>query len=153
MTQALMSRARLCSVLAFYLLAIAACSDAPPEAEDVAFTSAIRQLTDAYGDDQKADFLGIKDPCELLEPIVEFGEDALRSGFFIGVQGSGTLVGLQGLGGFDIVWDYHNAQITVSSYLGNGYNFTGGSNVTAAAYVGWVTGFEHGVSDLSLIHI
>ena len=129
--------------MAYLLLS---CSDAPLEQTNTEFTSALQQLNNAYGDDQKADFSGLE-PCEILKPILDFGDEAIRSGFFVGAQGGGVLVGLATSGGVDIVWDYYHAQITVSKYTGGGINFTGGSNINTSIYAGWVTGFRHGVSE------
>ena len=122
------------------------CSNPSVDIEGEEFRTALQQLSDAYGDEQKSDFLGL-DPCEILEPILSFGDEAVRSGFFVGVQGGGVLAGLANMGGADLVWDYYHAQLSVSSYASSGLNFTGGGNVNASVYAGWVTGFNHGVSD------
>ena len=117
------------------------------------FQKAMNTLNYAYGSQEKADFSRILSPCELLDPIFEWGSEALRSGFFMGVSGEGTLGAGIGLGGYDVVWDFYHAQATLSKYYGGGINLGLGAGVSASLYAGWVSGFQHGVSDWDGYHV
>ncbi len=116
----------------------------PPQAREN-FQEAIAELQGEYGGEGKADLFGV-DPCRLIAPLVEHGEQGLRSGFFLGVEGQGVLGSAVALGGFDIVWDIYHQQMTVSRYLGAGVG-TPGLGASVEAYVGYARGFQEGVSD------
>ena len=126
-----------------------ACADVPTTGQDIddEFSLAINQLEANHGGPDKADFFGIIDPCDILTPFQEWSDQLLRSGFFLGVQGEGVLGAGTGFGGMDIVWDFYHNQITVSAYKGLGISLSPGVNLSASIYTGWVTGFQHGVSD------
>ena len=98
------------------------------------FQDAVYTLNQSYGSPEKADFALLRNPCELLNPIFEWGEEAIKSGFFMGAGGQGTLGPAIGLGGYDVVWDFYHSQITVSAYHGIGLNLAGGAGITASLY-------------------
>jgi hypothetical protein len=98
-------------------------------------------------DNPKADAFGfLPEPCDLLAPLIPFGEDALRMGFFVGAAGQGTWGPVVGNGGFDIVWDLYHQQLTVSTYAGGGVA-TPGLSVGGSVYAGAAFGFEQSVQD------
>ena len=117
------------------------------------FQASIASLNESYGGEGKADFAGVTNPCELLAPILEWGDEVMRSGFFMGVFGEGTLGPGFGMSGYDVVWDFYHAQLSVSAYQGLGINLSGGVGASAGVYAGWVGGFNHGVSDWDGYHV
>lgn len=124
------------------------CGPTDPGAGDVKddFAEEIGALQDGFGDG-KADLFGFDiDPCELLAPLGEFGDDALHSGFVLGVEGEGVLGAGVGFGGIDLVWDFYHQQLTVSRYSGAGIGAPG-IGASVQGYVGLGLGFDHGVSD------
>lgn len=112
---------------------------------DAEFDDAIGDLSADYGGEGKADLFGV-DPCSLIEPLVEYGDQGIRSGFFMGVEGEAVLGGGRGFGGFDLVWDLYHHQFTVSRYYGAGVGVPG-VGASVEAYVGYALGFQEGVSD------
>ena len=141
----------------FFLSALNGCSDSPEEAHSSAveaeFQESMQLLSEAYGQQGKMDFSSIVDPCTLLEPLRRWGAHALRSGFFMGVSGEGVLGPVVGVGGYDLVWDFYHAQLTVSSYRGKGLTLSPGAAASVSAYAGWVSGFHHGVADWDGFHV
>jgi len=132
---------------ALALSGAAACV-APDEGFDAKgdFADEVGAFQDGFGDG-KADLFGFDiDPCELLAPLGEFGDDALRSGLVLGVEGEALLGAGVGFGGFDLVWDFYHQQMTVSRYTGAGLG-TPGVGASVQAYVGMAFGFDHGVTD------
>ncbi len=108
------------------------------------FQEAMNSLQGEYGVG-KADFFGV-DPCKLLEPILEFGDQATRAAFFVGLEGGGALGLGRVLEGYDMVWDLYHQQMTVSRYVGAGIGGPGlGASLTA--YTGLALGFQSGVAD------
>jgi len=104
-------------------------------------------FTSGCGDSGKADFFdSLPEPCDLLAPLLELGDDLMRAGFILGVEGEGVLGATVGFGGFDLVWDLYHQQMTVSRYAGAGFGFPG-FGASVQAYTGLAFGFEHGVSD------
>ena len=130
------------------------CSDQPQADQEIQeeFEASLASLNQSYGGQGKADFAGIIDPCDLLKPVQEWGDEIIRSGFFMGVYGEGTLGPGLGMGGYDVVWDFYHGQLSVSAYRGFGIDFSGGAGASAGVYAGWVGGFEHGVSDWDGYH-
>ncbi len=116
-----------------------------PEAARAQFEEAIGELQADYGGEGKADLFGV-DACDLIEPLVAYGDAGLRAGLFMGVEGEGVLGAGRGFGGFDIVWDLYHQEMTVSRYFGAGVG-TPGLGASIQAYVGYAQGFQHGVSD------
>ncbi|RMH36370.1 MAG: hypothetical protein D6689_22580 [Deltaproteobacteria bacterium] len=124
------------------------CATATGDGADAkdAFADEFARFQDEFGAG-KADLFGLDiDPCALLGPLGEFGDDALRMGLVVGVEGEGVLGAGVGFGGVDFVWDLYHQQMTVSRYAGAGIGAPG-VGASAQAYVGAAFGFEHGVSD------
>ncbi|MFN0252354.1 MAG: hypothetical protein ACKV2T_36095 [Kofleriaceae bacterium] len=124
------------------MTALGACTD---EASDESFEDGIGPLQEQFGDEGKADLFGV-DACALLEPLLPFGDDAIRSGLILGVQGNGVLGIGVGYGGFDLAWDLYHQQLVVSYYGGAGLG-TPGVGASVTAYAGAAFGFENGARD------
>jgi hypothetical protein len=112
-------------------------SDAPdPQAEFQASFELLASQAGASGTNR----------CQALGLFRELGDDALHSGFTVGVEGVGVLGALAGFGGYDIVWDLYHQELTVSMYGGPGVA-TPGAGASVSFYAGIGLGFAHGVSD------
>jgi hypothetical protein len=109
------------------------------------FNDAIKDLTNDYGSDGKADLFGVS-PCALLTPLFTDGKNLTHCGLFAGVEGDGVLGVTFVTGGYDLVWDLYHQQMSVSRYTGAGLT-TPGVGASVEGYVGFATGFSHGVSD------
>ncbi|MEE2645562.1 MAG: hypothetical protein VYD19_11570 [Myxococcota bacterium] len=99
------------------------------------------------------DLSGVLSPCQLLEPLQEWGDRLLRSVFFMGIAGEGVLGPGVSTGGYDLVWDFYHAQLSVSHYGGTGLTTSAGAGVAVSAYAGWVSGFRHSVADWDGLHV
>jgi len=143
------TRARLLATASALALATAfGCAPTEQDSSEVKddFADEIGAFQEGFGDG-KADLFGFDiDPCDLLAPLGEFGDDALRSGMVLGVEGEGVLGAGVGFGGFDLVWDFYHQQMTVSRYSGAGIGAPG-IGASVQGYVGLALGFDHGVSD------
>lgn len=117
-------------------------------ADDEAFEDAVSLLGEAHGDG-KADLLDILgvDVCEILEPVLEFGEPSARLGYVIGAEGTGTLPGVVGVSGYDIVWDLYHHQLAAHQYRGGGLTSNIGPATGVGAYAGMAFNFQNGVGD------
>jgi hypothetical protein len=116
-----------------------AVDSAPTEAND-----ALATLRTAFGGG-KADLASVK-VCDVLRPLRSYGDAAIRSAFFAGVEGEGALGVASVSSGFDVVFDLYHHQVTVSRYAGTGIR-TPALGGSLTGYVGLATGFRHGVSD------
>ena len=129
------------------VLAACAAQTGEPPPSDIQFDDAVADLSDEFGGSVggKADIFGL-DPCQILSPVLSGTDATIRSGFFFGVEGNAVLGGVEGVGGYDVVFDIYHHQMTVSRYLGAGVGIglAGGS---VEVYAGFATGFQHSVSD------
>ena len=147
---------RVCAVISLCVSCLQwGCADVPLNDSGLQdeFHAAAQRLNHAYGGEGKADIATFGDPCILFEPILEWGDQALKSGFFMGAGGEGVLGPAVSTGGYDVVWDLYHGQMTVSQYGGRGLNLAGGVGASVSMYVGWVGGFSEGVSDWDGHHI
>lgn len=127
-------------------LAVTGCVTGDPGAVKDEFADEVGPFQDEFGNG-KADLFGLDiDPCKLLGPLAELGDDGIRSGLVIGVEGEGVLGTAVGFGGFDLVWDLYHQQLSVSRYAGAGFGLPG-AGASVQGYVGAGFGFEEGVSD------
>jgi hypothetical protein len=100
-----------------------------------------------FGPDSKTDaFWKDIDPCHVLHDIYEFSDDFTRLGFFFGVEGEGVLGIGEVVGGYDVVFDLYNRQMSVSKYLGRGVS-TPELSASIEFYAGMALGFENSVSE------
>lgn len=110
------------------------------------FESALDTFATDYGSGDKADFLGATE-CDLLEPFYSANQDFTKGGFILGGAGYGSAGFDTASRGFDLVWDvYHQEFFAAKYHIQPATRFT----VPGAAirgYVGFASGFRHGVTD------
>ena len=127
-------------------IVLTGCIAADPGAVKDEFADEVGPFQDEFGNG-KADLFGLNvDPCTLLGPLAELGDDGMRSGLVVGVEGEGVLGAAVGFGGFDLVWDLYHQQLSVSSYAGAGFGIPG-AGASVSGYVGAAFGFEQGVAE------
>ena len=87
------------------MICMIACSDSLPPTEQIEddLNASIQALQASYGDPSKTDAQAFIDPCTLIHTILEWGDEIVKSGFFVGVGGEGVLGFGLGFGGYDIV--------------------------------------------------
>jgi hypothetical protein len=86
-------------------------------------------------------------PCDIFGDVLEFGDSALRAGYFGGVVGQGVLGPAFGMAGMDVVFDLYHRQLLVSNYTGVGATLTPKVGGQVEVYGGVAFGFQQGVAD------
>jgi hypothetical protein len=99
--------------------------------------------------DDSADLIGgLPEPCELLGPALEIGDEFLKMGFVVGVEGRFAFGPHTDLGGYDAIFDLYHRQARVVWRRGAvaGIPLLN-AGASAEAYAGMAFGFERGVTD------
>ena len=76
-----------------FVIFMVSCSNSftPVEQTEDKLNVAIKALQHSYGDPNKTDAQVFMDSCTLINPIIKWGNQVIKSGFFVGVAGEGVL--------------------------------------------------------------
>ena len=110
------------------------------------FVDGVFELQASFGEEDKADLIGMANVCTLVEPVARYGDAMVRGGFVMGVEGTVVTGIVDFFSGYDVVWDMYHQQLAVSRYSGS-LTTMDEVALNATAYVGFAAGFRKGVGD------
>ena len=101
-----------------------------------------------FGPDSKADGFWEKiEPCKVLKNMHAGGDQYIRPGYYMAIEGNGVLGPTMGISGYDVVFDLYHHQMSVSAYQGRGLTTSFGAGASITYAEGVALGFKNAVSD------